>query len=121
MAETTTEIREFAQDLFEAIEIAESGDFDATCSSANFVLSLFFPGAERYQGTFDGEDHEWAMVDGQYLDVTASQFGGQDILLSSDLPAEYEGEEVSMSEVVRGCADVDQIVAILEERGWEQL
>lgn len=111
-------VREFANDLHEAISEAEGGDFDATCTLANHVLSLFFPHAERHQGEYDGEDHEWARLEGEFFDVTASQFGGPAIVCG-ELPEEYEGEEVEW-DITRWCGDAERVVEILEERGWEQ-
>lgn len=119
MTETQQMIRDFAEDLYGAIAETEGGDFDAMCSTANFVLSLYFPGAERYQGEYEGSEHEWARVEGEWFDVTGSQFGGPAIVCG-ELPDGYEGEESSMAEVIRGCGDVERIVEILEEKGWEQ-
>lgn len=121
-------IREFAQDLHDEL-VAHSGDgsLDCACTVANFVVAEFFPHAERYQGYYGADEHEWARVDGVWLDATAPQFGAP-VLASETLPEgedrydAYEQTEMEFgyTEIARAPVDAEAVIAALEGRGWER-
>jgi hypothetical protein len=121
-------IRQFAQDLHDEIASHTDGDLDCTCTVANFVVSEFFPQAERFQGWYGTEQHEWARVDGVWLDATAPQFGAP-VLASEELPEsedaydEYERTEMEFgyTEIRRAPVDAEEVIGALEERGWERI
>lgn len=107
--------KQAAKLLFEAVGEVEGGDYEATCTAANEAFHQVFPHAKRFQGTYNGEDHEWAEINGKFVDVTASQFGGPEVLFSSDLPPEYEGEETDWTTLSKQDREkADKILAAAE-------
>ncbi len=128
MQSITTEIQSFTQDLYEALVEQTGGELDCTCTVANYIVSEFFSGAERYQGYYGTDEHEWARVDGMWIDATAPQFGAP-VLASTDLPEspeeydEYEETEMEFgrTEIARAPVNAEAVIEALEERGWERI
>lgn len=68
------------------------GDLRQACTTANNVLHRLRPSTERWIGTFDGEPHEWARLDGWFVDVTVSQFpGGPELVVATELDGRWAG------------------------------
>lgn len=61
------------------------------CINAAHALNAVYPEAEIWSGNYDGEYHTVARLGGRYIDVTADQFGGPEVVVRKELPGKHEG------------------------------
>ena len=71
------------------------------CNVAAYALKIVYPEAEVHFGYYDGEAHSIAKLGDYYIDVTADQFGGDEVSIMSKLPKEYKNYSVEVPSGVR--------------------
>lgn len=82
-----------ARALHAVLRRERGGTLSQACTTANNVLRHLRPRAERWIGTFEGQPHEWARLDGVFIDVTAGQFpGGPDLVVATTLDDRWAGQ-----------------------------
>lgn len=91
-AQSDDDARSFAKKIRSAVEgaLGDSGTKDA-CVAASAAIHRVFPNAERWTGQYRGEEggeHEIVKIGEHFVDVTADQFGGEEVNVGKDLLSE---------------------------------
>lgn len=70
------------------------GDLCGNCFLVPFALrAILGEDVQRVVGRYDGNAHEWAAIEIEgevwFVDVTADQFGGPSVVITTELPEEF--------------------------------
>jgi hypothetical protein len=118
------EAREFAALVRTALERASGAEGSAEwCADAALVIHQFFPTSQQWHGTFAGEnrfgnaDHTVSKVGDWFIDVSADQFGHENVIVRQELePWRYQDfAKASWSEGGRITTDDERALKIMAE------
>ncbi len=90
------DVDQIADCLRDAVQ-SVSGCSKDQCNAAAYALREVYPEADVYFGYYLGDAHVITKLGDNFIDVTADQFGGDDILITEDLPKEYRHYEIEPS------------------------